>query len=229
MRRWWARRMRAGATPGTVRALMNMNDSVDVREVLPSVRVPTLVLHREQDALFSADEAVYLADRIPGAELRILEGADHFVAGNPEQLIAAIEPFVASHQTSPERTSLAAVAVPLGDAAEDVTDRLVAAGGRRRVTDHGASAVLFDGPATAVRAAYAAVAGRRSQVGISIAEVTVDGPAAKGSGVDAAVALANRAGSGEVWTSAAVGLLLPASGIELAATDDPATFVVEAV
>src|SRR5262245_12007528 len=76
MQKWWARRMRAAATPGTVRALMNMNDSVDVRQVLPSVRVPTLVLHRKQDPLFSVAEAQYLADRIPGATLRLLEGAD---------------------------------------------------------------------------------------------------------------------------------------------------------
>ena len=229
MQRWWARRMRAGATPGTVRALMNMNDSVDVREVLPSVRAPTLVLHRREDALFSVDEAVYLAEHIPGAELRVLEGADHFVAGDPEQLIAEIEPFVASHQQSVERTSLAAVAIPLGEAAEEVGKRLTAAGGRRRVTATGATAVLFDGPATAVRASYAAVAGRPSRVGVSIAEVAVDGLAAEGPGVDAAVALAQRAEPGQVWTTAAVGLLLPASGIELAATDDPATFVVESV
>ena len=229
MQRWWARRMRAGATPGTVRALMNMNDSVDVREVLPSVRVPTLVLHRRDDALFSADEAVYLAERIPGARLRIVDGADHFVAGDPEQLIAEIGPFVASHQETEERTSLAAVAVPVGEAAEDVVERLVAAGGRRRVTRAGGSAVLFDGPATAVRESYSAVAGRPARVGLSIAEVAVEGLAAHGAGVDLAVALAERAENGQVWTSAAVGLLLPASGIELAATDDPATYVVESV
>ena len=229
MQRWWARRMRAGATPGTVRALMNMNDSVDVREVLPSVRVPTLVLHRRDDALFSADEAVYLAERIPGAELRILDGADHFVAGDPEQLIAEIGPFMASHREGQERTSLAAVAVPIGEAAEEVAERLVAAGGRRRVTADGASAVLFDGPATAVRASHAAVTGHPSRVGVSIAEVAVEGLAADGPGVDLAVTLAQRAEPGQVWTSAAVGLLLPASGIELAATDDPSTYVVESV
>ena len=229
MQRWWARRMRAGATPGTVRALMNMNDSVDVREVLPSVRVPTLVLHRKDDALFSVDEAVYLAEHIPGAELRILEGADHFVSGDPEQLIEAIEPFVASDRRTPERTSLAAVAVPVGEAAEEVADRLVTAGGRRRVTSGGTTAVLLDGPATAVRESFAAVTDLPAKVGISIAEVAVDGLAARGPGVDAAMGLAERAESGQVWASAAVALLLPASGIELAATDDPATYVVESV
>lgn len=229
MQRWWARRMRAAATPGTVRALMNMNDSVDVRQVLPSVRVPTLVLHREKDALFSVAEARYLAERIPGAELRILDGTDHFVAGDPEQLIDAIAPFVASHRGTPERTTLAAVAVPAGTAADEVADLLVASGGRRRVSDSGATVVLFDGPATAVRVAYAAVAGRAARVGVSIAEVPVEGLAVSGLGVDVAVGLAEGATEGAVLASAAVGLLLPASGIELAATDDPAVFAVASV
>ena len=66
-------------------------------------------------------------------------------------------------------------------------------------------------------------------MGVSIAEVAVDGLAAHGPGVDLAVALAERAESGQVWASAAVALLLPASGIELVATDDPATYVVESV
>jgi hypothetical protein len=105
----------------------------------------------------------------------------------------------------------------------------VRAGGRRRVTSQGGPAVLFDGPATAVRESYTAVAGRPARVGVSIAEVAVEGLAAHGAGVDLAVALAERAENGQVWTSAAVGLLLPASGIELAATDDTATYVVESV
>ena len=65
--------------------------------------------------------------------------------------------------------------------------------------------------------------------GVTIAEVAVEGLAAHGPGADLAVALAERAENGQVWTSAAVGLLLPASGIQLAATDDPATYVVESV
>ncbi len=69
MQRWWAQRMRAAATPGTVRALMQMNARVDVRDALPAVRVPTLVLHRRGDPLFRVDEARYLAEHIPGARL----------------------------------------------------------------------------------------------------------------------------------------------------------------
>jgi pimeloyl-ACP methyl ester carboxylesterase len=229
MQRWWGRRMRAAATPSTVRALMNMNDSVDVRQVLPSVKVPTLVLHRRHDALFSTDDAEYLAEHLPNAQLKLLDGVDHFVAGDPEQLLEAIEPFVTAQQLAQERSALAAVAVPVGDQAEQVVAALVTSGGRRRVTGSGASVVLFDGPATAVREAYAALVGRSARVGVSIAEVPVDGMAANGPGVDAAVTLAERAEEGQVRASAAVAMLLPASGIELRATDDPAAVAVVSV
>jgi DNA-binding winged helix-turn-helix (wHTH) protein/pimeloyl-ACP methyl ester carboxylesterase len=72
MQRWWGQRMRASATPSTVRALMNMNSLVDVRDALPAVRVPTLVLHRDGDALIDVGGSRYLADRIrqPGPDPR---------------------------------------------------------------------------------------------------------------------------------------------------------------
>jgi pimeloyl-ACP methyl ester carboxylesterase len=53
MQRWWTHRMRASATPGTIRALMDMTSLVDVRDLLPKIRVPALVVHRTGDALFS--------------------------------------------------------------------------------------------------------------------------------------------------------------------------------
>ena len=74
MQRWWGQRMRAAATPSTVRALMDMNALVDVRDALPAVRVPTLVLHRLGDALIDPDGARYLAERIPGARLELHRG-----------------------------------------------------------------------------------------------------------------------------------------------------------
>ena len=161
MQRWWARRMRAAATPGTIRALMNMNDSVDVRQVLPSVRVPTLVLHRVEDALFSVDEARYLAERIPGARAahprgrRPLRRRRSRTAHRRHRALRRLSsPRARNAQRSPRSP------YPSGAAAEEVAELLVTSGGRRRVTEGGATVVLFDGPATAVRAAYAAVAGR---------------------------------------------------------------------
>ena len=94
MQRWWAQRMRAAATPSTIRALMDMNSAVDVRDVLGAVRVPTLVLHRTGDALFKVEEARYLADHIPSARLQLLEGSDHLVCGDPDQILDQIDAFL---------------------------------------------------------------------------------------------------------------------------------------
>ena len=104
MQRWWAHRMRASATPSTVRALMDMNSLVDVRDVLPAVRVPTLVLHRSGDALFDVAEGKYIADRVAGARFEVLDGEDHFVSGDPDQILDAVEPFI----TEDEPTAAAA-------------------------------------------------------------------------------------------------------------------------
>ena len=90
---------------------MDMNSLVDVRELLPSIRVPTLVVHRESDAMFDVGEAHYLAEHIPGAELRLLEGADHFVSGDPAQILDAVEPFIAATPVPAQHRALAAVVV----------------------------------------------------------------------------------------------------------------------
>jgi hypothetical protein len=217
MQDWWARRMRAAATPSTVRAVMQMNDLVDVREVLPALRLPTLVLHRRHDALFDVGEAEYLAQAIPGATLDVLEGSDHFVAGDPAQLIDAIRPFVeAGEDVLQQPRVLSAVVATTGVDEADVIDALVAAGGRRRRGPDGNDVVLFDGPASAVRSARSAVLPDRPvAAGVSIAEVSVGGPTAAGPGVDLAVRLAREAVPGRVDVSSAVALLLPGSGIEL--------------
>ena len=215
MQRWWARRMRAAATPGTVRALMNMNDSVDVRQVLPSVRVPTLVLHRSHDALFSVDEARYVAERIPGAQLRILEGADHFVSGDPNS--SSTRSSHSSPDAAPSPRSAPPsrlLPFPSGAAAEEVTDLLVTSGGRRRVTESGPRA-WSSSPvprAPSARRTTPSSAGRPgwespSPRCLSRAPFRRSAPA-----WTLAVALADPCRrQAKCWASAAVGLLLPAS------------------
>ena len=71
-----------------------MNDLVDVRKVLTAVRVPTLVLHRRQDAVVLVENGRYLAEHIPNAQLVELDGADHFVSGNPDQILDPVERFL---------------------------------------------------------------------------------------------------------------------------------------
>ena len=69
-REWWASYLRMGASPGAAVALTRMNAEIDIRGVLPSIRVPTLVLHRTGDRCLKVEEGRYLASRIPGADVR---------------------------------------------------------------------------------------------------------------------------------------------------------------
>src|SRR4029079_12424272 len=95
MARWWGERCRAAASPGAVRALMEMNSLVDVRALLGAIRVPALVLNRGTDFDVRVEEGRYIAERIPGARFAELPGADHFVGVDPDQVLDVIEPFVA--------------------------------------------------------------------------------------------------------------------------------------
>jgi len=219
--RWWAHRMRASATPSTVRALMDMNSLVDVRDALPAVRVPTLVLHRRGDALFDMAEGKYIADRVAGAQFVVLDGEDHFVAGDPDQILDAVEPFVSSTPRRVLDLTLAAVVFPADPNASAVARSLITAGGRRRHTAAGDIVVLFDGPATGVRAGMAALeTAPHAALGLSIAEVTAGGGPVSGPEVDRAVALGSAARPGELVVSPTAGVLLSSAAIELEPLSD---------
>ena len=213
VQRWWAQRMRAAATPSTVRALMDMNSLVDVRDMLPAVRVPTLVMHRRHDGLFDVEEGRYIADRVPGARFVVLDGEDHFVSANPDQILDAVEPFLAESQVPPPPAlALAAVVAVRGPGRDAVLSRLATAGGRERTDSAGRRLVLFDGPATAVRAS---VGCRRedASIGIAVAEVERDSEMVQGYGVQVAADIADATPAGEVRLSATVGVLLAGSNI----------------
>jgi pimeloyl-ACP methyl ester carboxylesterase len=94
VRSWWRRWVRVSASPATLAALGRMNAEIDVRHVLPAVRVPTLVLHRVGDEDVVLPEGRYLADHIPGARLIELDGIDHGWWVSPEQITAQIRPFL---------------------------------------------------------------------------------------------------------------------------------------
>lgn len=88
-----ARCERMSATPTTLRALWRMNASIDVRDILPSVLVPTLVLHRRDDRVVPIDAGRYLAAHIHGARLVELEGADHFpFVGDIDAVVDSMAP-----------------------------------------------------------------------------------------------------------------------------------------
>ena len=91
---WWARRQRLSASPGAVEQLARMNAEIDVRPVLPTVRVPTLVLHRLEDHL-PIEGARWMSAQIPGARMIELPGGPHIPSfGDWESVVAAIRDFV---------------------------------------------------------------------------------------------------------------------------------------
>lgn len=76
-RQWWAKYLRLGASPSAVITLFRMNRQIDVRPILPVIRMPTLVLHRAGDRTINVGQGRYLAEHIPGAKLTELPGEDH--------------------------------------------------------------------------------------------------------------------------------------------------------
>jgi pimeloyl-ACP methyl ester carboxylesterase len=78
------------------RELLAMNASVDVTDLLPSLDVPTLVVHRRDERWVRPDNARFLADHIPGARLALVDGADHWPwVGEAEPVLDAVDEFIA--------------------------------------------------------------------------------------------------------------------------------------
>jgi pimeloyl-ACP methyl ester carboxylesterase len=94
VRRWWRRWVLTSASPGAVNALWRMNMEIDARPVLPTIRVPTLLLHRAGDRIYDIEEARYIAERVPNAELVELPGEDHAWWVDPEPVADEVGQFL---------------------------------------------------------------------------------------------------------------------------------------
>jgi len=84
---WFGRLERSVASPGSIVALFRANQALDVRAILPDIRVPTLILHRKDDALVPVAQGRYLAEQIPGAKFIELPGADHLLQALDQPLL----------------------------------------------------------------------------------------------------------------------------------------------
>lgn len=103
MRRWFAKLERLAASPGTLRLLFDIGGQTDVRDVLPSIQAPTLLLHRRDDQVIDVRHSRYLARHIPGARYVELDGNDNLlVVGDSERILAEIETFLTGAHTPPE-------------------------------------------------------------------------------------------------------------------------------
>lgn len=234
---------RAGASPRMARELIAMWLEIDLREVLPTVSVPTLVLNRSQE-IFPAAAARELAARIPGARHVELPGVDHVPwAGDSDSYMAEIEEFLtgARQQPRPDRvlatilvTDLVASterAAACGDEAwrevmarHDalMADQLRWFGGHE--VKHTGDGILatFDGPARAIRCAAAIVRAAREELdldvraGLHTGEVELVSADLRGLAVHIAARICAEAGPGEVLVSRTAKELVIGSDVALA-------------
>lgn len=93
----WAHYLRNAATPASVRGVLEALRDIDVRDILPQIRVPTLVLHRRGDRIARWEAGEDIAQRIPGASFKLLEGNDHWwFIGDSDTILDEIETFLSS-------------------------------------------------------------------------------------------------------------------------------------
>jgi pimeloyl-ACP methyl ester carboxylesterase len=232
---------RRSASPGAAVALMRMNTQLDVRDVLPTIQAPTLVIHRTGDLDVNVEEGRWIASRIPGATFVELPGDAHTLwAGNPDEVIDEIEEFLTGARRGPEPDRVLATvlftdivgsteqATKLGDRRwRELLERhhaLVRSSldryqGREVDTAGDGFMATFDGPARAIRCASAAVAGVRSlgleiRAGVHTGECERFGDKVAGLAVHTGARVAGAAGPGEVLVSQTVKDLVAGSGIE---------------
>jgi class 3 adenylate cyclase len=231
---------RASASPGAAIAIMKMNREIDVRHVLPAIRVPTLVVHRTGELVINIAQARYLTQHIPGAKLVELAGVDHsYLAGDYAAVLDEVEVFLTGARHAPEGERVLATvlfvdiagsterAAALGDRAwrglldtfyDKVRGALRHYRGREIDTAGDGLLAAFDGPARAIRCAGAirdAVRplGIEVRCGVHTGECELAGEKLAGIAVHIGARVAGLAAPGEVLVSHTVRDLVAGSGL----------------
>ena len=217
-----------------------MNAEIDVRHILPAIRVPTLILHRSDDERVSVAAGRYLAQYIPGAKYVELPGRDHIpTLGDTDRIVDEIEEFLTGSRTASEPDRVLATvlftdivdltkrAAELGDRGwrvlrdrhdDAVRQELARFRGREVKTLGDGFLATFDGPARAVRCA-SAIIGRVRPLGMDVrsglhtGEIEIQRGDVGGIAVHIAARVVGLAGTGEVLVSGTVRDLVAGSGL----------------
>jgi pimeloyl-ACP methyl ester carboxylesterase len=239
-RQWWARHLRLSVSPTAFATLSRMNAQIDIRHVLPAIRVPTLILHSVNDRSMDVGHSRYVAERIPGAKLVESSGPDHVPWLSDAGLVAdEIEEFLTGvrRAAEPDRvlaTVLFTDIVGATQKAASVGDRiwhdlldahhalvrreLHAFRGREIDTAGDGFLVAFDGPARAIRCARAISdnvhsLGIEVRAGLHTGECEIVGDKLGGIAVHIGARIAGFANAGEVLVSSTVKDLVAGSGL----------------
>ena len=239
-KRWWGQYLRLGASPASARAVLEMTLDIDVRHILPAIRVPTLVIHRTGDRRIDVGGGRFIAEQIPGARKVELPGDDHLVwVGDADAIVDEIGEFLTGTRHAPEPNRILATvlftdmvestsrAVSLGDARWRALigehDRLVRAELSRyrgqEIDRRGDGFMaIFDGPARAIRCALsiverAHVLGIQIRAGLHTGELELMESGIAGIAVHTAARVASLAEADEVLVSSTVRDLVAGSGL----------------
>jgi class 3 adenylate cyclase len=241
VRNAYARYERQSASPGSARAMVQMLHESDVRHVLPTIRVPTLVIQHTEGARIGAPHGRYLAEHIDGARYVELPGRDNLIwAGDQERLIEEIQEFLTGTRpvVEPDRVLATVMFTDIVDStvrASDMGDvrwrdllarhddlirrELERHRGREVKTTGDGFLATFDGPARGVRCAQAigsalSPLGIQIRAGLHTGEVELTGDDVRGIAVHIGARVAALAGGGEVFVSGTVKDLVAGSEIQ---------------
>jgi class 3 adenylate cyclase/alpha-beta hydrolase superfamily lysophospholipase len=240
-RQWFAHWLRVSASPAAGVTLYRMNIEVDIRCILPTIRVPTLVLHRSGDRLIPCQAGRYMAEQIPAAKFVELPGDDHVAwIGNSDPLLGEVQEFLTGERPVIEVDRVLATvlfvdivqstqrATAIGDSRwrdlvddyqQQVGKEVVRHGGRVVNTAGDGVFAIFDGPARAIKCArtvrdVVGTLGLAIRCGIHTGECVVEGNDVAGIAVHIGARVAARANPGEILLSSTVKDLIAGSRVE---------------
>ncbi|MCH7581730.1 MAG: adenylate/guanylate cyclase domain-containing protein [Acidobacteria bacterium] len=240
MVRWWNRTSRLSASPGMYVALIKANGATDVRSVLPTISVPTLILHRSDDKVVDVRASRYMAEHIPGARLVELPGRDHWPwIGDSDAALGEIQQFLVGSRPEPQIDRFLTTVLftdivdstvkadELGDRAWtkllDIhdgfsKDQLALFGGKWVKSTGDGMLATFDGPGRAIQCAMSLLERARDhglelRAGLHTGEAERRGDDIAGMAVHIAARVSALAGANEVLVTSTVRDLVAGSGV----------------
>jgi pimeloyl-ACP methyl ester carboxylesterase len=238
---WWGRFERLGATPAACIEIMRLNSQIDVSAILPTIHIPTLVIHRQGDVAVNVEGGREIAALVPGARYIELPGTDHipFIGDNAGEIVDAVREFLTGSR-APVTINRILATVLFTDIVGS-TEKVAALGDRRwrdlldehdkavraelaRFRGHEVKSLgdgflaTFDGPARAIHCAQSIMSALRPlgipiRAGIHTGEVEIAGHDIRGIAVHITSRVASLGGTDDILVSRTIKDIVAGSGI----------------